>query len=186
MTLRTRFTSAARWRSWAHYWFEEPVAPEDRAGYRHLRERLAVSIAGGEAEFTRWGWRDLIVAESLDIAQPEVCALGGVSEYLKVVAQAQAHFLPVVNHVWGSAVALAVNLHLLAALPDLPGGLHPFQPLFEFDTTPNRFTAELLTEPLDIPAQVAAHEGTVGLPQGPGIGVEPDRDFLQAFAMEGA
>ena len=166
------------------YWFEEPVAPEDRAGYRQLRDKLDVNIAGGEAEFTRWGWRDLIEGGCLDIAQPEVCGLGGISEYLKVVALAQAHFLPVVNHVWGSAVSLAVNLHLLAALPDLPGGLHPAQPMFEFDTTPNRFTADLLTQPLDVFGQVAANRGTVGVPQGPGLGVEPDRDFLAGFAVE--
>ncbi len=166
------------------YWFEEPVAPEDRAGYRHLRNRLRVNIAGGEAEFTRWGWRDLIAGGCLDIAQPEVCGLGGISEYLKVVTLCQTHFLPVVNHVWGSAVSLATNLHLLAALPDLPGGLHPAQPMFEFDSTPNRFTDELLTEPLDVRGQVAAQDGTVGVPQGPGLGVTPDPDFLRAFAVE--
>ena len=56
-------------------WFEEPVAPEDHAGYRLLREKLDIPIAGGEAEFTRFGWRDLIASQGLDIAQPEVCAL---------------------------------------------------------------------------------------------------------------
>ena len=62
------------------YWFEEPVAPEDLAGYRELRGKLETRIAGGEAEFTRWGWRPLLEGRCLDIAQPEVCALGGVSE----------------------------------------------------------------------------------------------------------
>ncbi|MEZ5667923.1 MAG: mandelate racemase/muconate lactonizing enzyme family protein [Alphaproteobacteria bacterium] len=165
------------------YWFEEPVAPEDRAGYRHLRERLAVNIAGGEAEFTRWGWRDLLAAGCVDIAQPEVCGLGGISEYLKVLALAHAHFVPVVNHVWGSALSVAVNLHLLTAMPDLPGGLHPWTPMLEFDTTPNRFLDALPLVPLDIRGQVAA-DGTVAAPEAPGIGVEPDPAMLRRYAVD--
>ena len=104
------------------YWFEEPVAPEDLDGYRELRSGLRVNISGGEAEFNRWGWRALLESRGLDIAQPEVCALGGISEYLRVLALCHAHFTPVVNHVWGSAIAVATNMHLLAAMPPLPGG----------------------------------------------------------------
>ena len=107
------------------YWFEEPVAPEDHDGYRELRAGLSVNIAGGEAEFNRWGWRALLESRGLDIAQPEVCALGGISEYLRVLALCHAHFTPVINHVWGSAIAVATNLQLLAAMPPMPGGLHP-------------------------------------------------------------
>jgi D-galactarolactone cycloisomerase len=163
------------------YWFEEPVAPEDRAGYATLRARLATRIAGGEAEFTRWGWRDLIASGGLSIAQPEVCGLGGISEWVKVAALCEAHHLPVVNHVWGSAVAVQVNLHLLAAMAPMPGGLHPREPWLEFDTTENRFRDEMLMEPLEIAAQVAANDGTVAIPQGPGLGVAPDRDFLKRY-----
>jgi D-galactarolactone cycloisomerase len=163
------------------YWFEEPVAPEDLDGYRELRQGLRVNISGGEAEFNRWGWRALLESRGLDIAQPEVCALGGISEYLRVLALCHAHFTPVVNHVWGSAVAVATNMHLLAAMPPLPGGLHPWEPMLEFDTTHNSFRDDLLTRPLAIQGQVAANNGTVALPMGPGIGVTPDRDFVRKF-----
>ena len=163
------------------YWFEEPVAPEDLDGYRELRQGLRVNISAGEAEFNRWGWRALLESRGLDIAQPEVCALGGISEYLRVLALCHAHFTPVVNHVWGSAVAVATNMHLLAAMPPLPGGLHPWEPMLEFDTTHNSFRDDLLTTPLDIQGQVAANNGTVALPMGPGIGVTPDRDFVRKF-----
>jgi len=163
------------------YWFEEPVAPEDLDGYRELRQGLRVNISGGEAEFNRWGWRALLESRGLDIAQPEVCALGGISEYLRVLALCHAHFTPVVNHVWGSAVAVATNMHLLAAMPPLPGGLHPWEPMLEFDTTHNSFRDDLLTTPLDIQGQVAANNGTVALPMGPGICVTPDRDFVRKF-----
>ena len=165
------------------YWFEEPVAPEDRAGYRRLRDKLRIHIAGGEAEFTRWGWRDLLRGGCVDIAQPEVCGLGGISEYLKVLALAHSEFVPVANHVWGSAVAVAVNLHLLTAMPDLPGGLHPWTPMLEYDTTPNLFRDELATAPLDLPAQIRATQGHARAPETPGIGVQPDPAFLEKYRV---
>ena len=166
------------------YWFEEPVAPEDLDGYRELRAALKVNISGGEAEFNRWGWRKLLESRGLDIAQPEVCALGGISEYLRVLALCHSHFTPVVNHVWGSAIAVAVNLHLLAAMPPLPGGLFPWEPMLEFDTTDNRFIDDLLTVSLDIKKQVKINNGTVSLPNGPGLGVTPKRDFLEKFRID--
>ncbi|MBU11421.1 MAG: mandelate racemase [Rhodobacteraceae bacterium] len=165
------------------YWFEEPIAPEDLQGYRELRAGLNVNISGGEAEFNRWGWRSLLESRGLDIAQPEVCALGGISEYLRVLALCHAHFTPVVNHVWGSAVAVATNMHLLASMPDLPGGMNPWEPMLEFDTTDNKFRDELLETPLEIQAQVARTNGYIALPEGPGLGITPDRDFLQYFAL---
>jgi len=164
------------------YWFEEPVAPEDLDGYKELRSKLKVNISGGEAEFTRWGWRHLLENRCLDIAQPEVCALGGISEYLKVLALAHTHFTPVINHVWGSAIAVATNLQLLAAMPPLPGGLNPREPMLEFDTTHNLFRDELLLEPLDIQSQVARTGGFATIPLKPGHGVEPDRDFIERFS----
>ena len=163
------------------YWFEEPIAPEDHDGYRELRAGLKVNISGGEAEFNRWGWRALLETRGLDIAQPEVCALGGISEYLRVLALCHAHFTPVINHVWGSAIAVTTNMHLLAAMPDLPGGLHPWEPMLEFDTTDNKFRDDLLEEPLNIQKQVAVNKGRVALSFGPGLGVTPDRDFIDHY-----
>ena len=166
------------------YWFEEPVAPEDLDGYAELRSGLNVNISGGEAEFTRWGWRNILENRCVDIAQPEVCAVGGVSEYLRILALAHAHFTPVINHVWGSAVAVATNLHLLAAMPTIPGGLVPWEPMLEFDTTDNKFRDDLLKAPLDIQGQVKASDGFVSVPSGPGLGVEPDRAFMNHYRLQ--
>lgn len=166
------------------YWFEEPVAPEDKDGYRELRAGLKVNISGGEAEFNRWGWREILENRGLDIAQPEVCALGGISEYLRVLALCHAHFTPVINHVWGSAVAVVANLQLLAAMPPLPGGLHPSEPMLEFDTTDNKFRDQLLTDPLDIQGQVAQSGGWAAIPRGPGLGIELDRDFIRHHEID--
>ncbi len=166
------------------YWFEEPVAPEDKEGYRELRAKLDVHIAGGEAEFTRWGFRDLIEGRAVDILQPETCALGGITEYRKVLSMAHAHFIPVVNHVWGSGVAIATNLQLLLAMPDLPGGLYPSQPYLEHVTTPNPFQDGVLKTPLNIEGQVKASGGYAKPLQGPGLGIEIDRNFLEEHSVD--
>ena len=166
------------------YWFEEPVPPEDIEGYKEIKLKLNIKISGGETEFARWGWNQFLQNRCVDIAQPEVCALGGISEYLKVLAIAHTNFIPVINHVWGSAIAIATNLQLLAAMPPVPGGLHPNEPWLEFDTTDNKFRDDLLIEPLRIQEQVSKNNGWVEIPDTPGIGVEPDRDFIRKFALE--
>ncbi len=79
------------------------------------------------------------------------------------------------------AIAIAANLQLLAAVPTIPGGLFHWEPMLEFDTTHNSFRNDLLTEPLNIQAQVKANGGSVTIPSGPGLGVTPDRKFMGKY-----
>ena len=166
------------------YWFEEPVAPEDYEGYRELKKKLKTNIAGGEAEFTKYGWNQLIKNKCIDIAQPEVCGLGGITEYLKVSALAQSNFIPIINHVWGSAVSVAVNLHLLTAQPDMPGGLFPFKSMLEFDTTDkNIFITDLCNESFSVLDQLKKNDGYVKPIENVGIGINPNKDFIKKFEI---
>tara|TARA_Y100001936_G_C15646550_1_gene444224 strand:- start:35 stop:616 length:582 start_codon:yes stop_codon:yes gene_type:complete len=168
------------------YWFEEPVAPEDYASYRELKQKITTSIAGGEAEFTKYGWNKLISEKCIDIAQPEVCGLGGITEYLKIAALAQANFIPVVNHVWGSAISIAVNLHLLTAQPDMPGGIFPSKSMLEFDTTEkNIFITDLPKEHFSILNQVKNNNGFASVTDNIGIGITPNEDFIKEYEVNG-
>ena len=168
------------------YWFEEPVAPEDYDGYKELKEKLKTNIAGGEAEFTKYGWNQLIKNNCIDIAQPEVCGLGGITEYLKVSALAQSNFIPIVNHVWGSALSVAVNLHLLTSLPDMPGGLFPAKSMLEFDTTEkNIFITELAEEKFSIFDQVKNEDGFASPLENIGIGINPKKEFIKEYEYNG-
>ncbi|MDC3082032.1 mandelate racemase/muconate lactonizing enzyme family protein [Candidatus Pelagibacter sp.] len=168
------------------YWFEEPVAPEDYDGYKELKEKLKTNIAGGEAEFTKYGWNQLIKKNCIDIAQPEVCGLGGITEYLKVSALAQSNFIPIVNHVWGSALSVAVNLHLLTSLPDMPGGLFPAKSMLEFDTTEkNIFITDLAEEKFSILDQVKGKDGFASPLENIGIGINPKKDFIKEYEYNG-
>ena len=166
------------------FWFEEPVAPEDYEGYKELKENLKTSIAGGEAEFTRFGWNQLIKNRCIDIAQPEVCGLGGITEYLKVSALAQSNFIPIVNHVWGSALSEAVNIHLLTSMPDMPGGLFSTKSMLEFDTTSkNIFITDLAEEKFSILDQVKNNDGYVKPLENIGIGINPNREFIKKWQV---
>lgn len=161
-------------------WFEEPVPPEDRDGYRELRRALSIPIAGGECEYTRFGFRELIAGGCVDIAQPDICVAGGFSEWIKILALAESFGVPVVPHVWGSGVALAVALHALAALPAFPHTANPVplqnEPVIEFDRNHNPLRDELLKTPITLV------NGRVPVPQGPGLGIGIREDVLARYA----
>ena len=84
----------------------------------------------------------------------------------------------VVNHLGDSAISAATNPHMKAAMSELPRGLFPLEPMLELDTTDNRFRNGLLNEPLNIQEQVRDNNGRVSIPAGPGMGIDPDRDFI--------
>lgn len=92
------------------YWFEEPLAPDDVEGSAELARQLDTPIANGENEYTRWGFRDLIAARSLDVVNADAQILGGITEWRKVAAYASAHHLPVAPH--GDQ---EIHVHLVAA-----------------------------------------------------------------------
>ena len=159
--------------------------PEDYEGYREVRAALpGLLIAGGEAEYTRYGMRELITRRCVDILQPEVAATGGVSEFGKILALASAFGTPVVPHVWGSDVLIAVNLHLAHALPDIPGGLFQFEPMLEYDTTPSLFREHLLAESLDVRGQVKRNGGRVSVGDKPGLGIALNWDFVEKYRVD--
>ena len=69
-------------------WFEEPISPEDHDGYIEVTRALDMAVAGGENDFTRWGFRDVIAKKAMDIVQPDLCAAGGFSECRKIATLA--------------------------------------------------------------------------------------------------
>ncbi|MVT55914.1 mandelate racemase/muconate lactonizing enzyme family protein [Bradyrhizobium yuanmingense] len=160
-------------------WFEEPVPPEDLAGYRAVKAAISIPIAGGECEFTRFGFRNLLVSHALDVAQPDICAAGGLSECKKIADMAEAFGVRYNPHVWGTAIAIAASLHLLAVLPPhTRSSPIPLAPLLEFDRTENPLRQAIVTEPIE------HSRGIVPVPNAPGLGIEIDRKALVRFARQ--
>ena len=158
-------------------WFEEPISPEDVDGYVEVSRSLDMAVAGGENEFTRWGFRDLVVRKAMDIIQPDVCAAGGISECRKIAALASAHGVECIPHAWGSAIGLAATLHFLAALPDQPPSFRPMPPLLELEQCENPFRDLLSVEP------IVQQGGKVQIPTGAGLGIEINRSVLDRYRV---
>jgi D-galactarolactone cycloisomerase len=158
-------------------WFEEPISPEDHEGYVQVTQALDLAVAGGENDFTRWGFRDVIAKKAMDIVQPDVCAAGGISEMRKIATLASAFGVECVPHAWGSAIGLAATVQFLAALPDQPPAFRPMPPMLEFEQTPNPLRDELAREP------IVQRRGIVAVPDGPGLGIEVDREVLARFKV---
>lgn len=158
-------------------WFEEPISPEDVDGYIEVTRALDMAVAGGENDFTRWGFRDKIARKAMDIVQPDVCAAGGLSECKKIAALASTHGVECVPHAWGSAVGLSATIHFLASLPDQPPCLVPQPVLLEFEQEENPFRDFLAVDP------ITQTNGIVPVPQGPGLGIEIDRDVIAKYRV---
>jgi len=161
---------------WKLRWYEEPVAQEDLDGYVEVRRALATPIAGGENEYTAFGFRELFARRAVDIAQPDLCIAGGFTACRHIVALAHAHGVQVNPHVWASAVGQAASLQLIAAIPVANHSLFPAGILLEFDTSSHPFREHLTDAPL------RQRDGWVEIPCKPGLGIEVDREMLQRYA----
>ena len=159
-------------------WFEEPVAPEDYGGYREVKAGTTIPVAGGECSFTRFGFRRLLTERLVDVAQPDTCAAGGLSECKKIADMAAAFGVRYVPHCWGTDIARAAALQLLAVLPHNPPGLNATEPLLEFDMSEHPIRDAVTVEP------IVQEDGFVRVPEGPGLGIDIDRGALARFAAD--
>lgn len=159
-------------------WFEEPVTPDDLGSYEEVRRGQPIPVAGGECDFTRWGFRDILQRRAIDIIQPDTAAAGGLSECKKIADMAASFGIRYLPHVWGTGIGLAAALQLLAVLPDTPPSYTPKAPILEFDRSEHPFRQAILQSPIE-------HEsGVVQIPQGSGLGIEIDRAALEQFKID--
>ena len=148
------------------FWFEEPIAPDDLDGHRKIVAATTIPIATGENEYTRYGFRDLITRGEVAILNADAKVLGGVTEFMKVVALAQAHDLDVAPH--GSQ---DIHVHLVAAIAN---GL-----ILEFyRDSVDPMWGKMYHQTLQL-----NDDGTVSPPAVPGIGVEPNYEVLEPYRI---
>jgi D-galactarolactone cycloisomerase len=142
------------------YWFEEPVHPEVIEDYVAIRESLGIRIAGGECHAPP-EFRRLLSAGGLDVAQPDVSIIGGLTAARRIVHRARDAGVVVVPHVWGTTVGIAATLQLLSTVSD--------DPWIELDRSPNPIRDALW------PTSCLERSGDrIPVPEAPGIGVNPD------------
>ena len=149
------------------------MVPEDLDGYRALRRALSVPIAAGENEHSIYGYNQLL--DFIDVAQPDVGSCGGLTAARDITAMAQAKGVMVNPHVWGSAVAQAASLQLIASLPVPHHSLYATQPVLEYDRSSHPYRKELITKPWEL------LDGEIIVPDGHGLGIEVRMDVIEKY-----
>ena len=155
------------------HWFEEPVSPLDPDGYLEVKAKTSIPLAGGECEYTRFGFDPWLRKRALDYAQPDLCACGGISEGMKIATLASLTGIHVTPHAWGSAIGQAAALHFYAARPRQPFTLTAEDKLIECDRSENPWRTAIVEEPIELA------DGAWKLPTKPGLGVAVISDALE-------
>ncbi|MDB5530703.1 MAG: Mandelate racemase/muconate lactonizing enzyme-like protein [Devosia sp.] len=148
------------------FWFEEAVQPDDYDGFAKIAAQTTIPLATGENEYTKHGFRDLINTKAIAILNPDARYMGGVTEFMKVAAMAQAHGLDIAPH--GDQQA---HLHLLAAIPNA----------LMLEYYPPKVMASAEGVYLHTPSLES--DGTVTVSERPGVGLEPRPEALAPFRI---
>jgi L-alanine-DL-glutamate epimerase-like enolase superfamily enzyme len=153
-------------------WFEEPLRPDDLQDYIQLRKSSPVPIAGGEVLTRRQSFLPWLSGGAFDIVQPDVTKVGGISEQRRIAWLADEFGVRYVGHGWNTALGLAADLQLAAALPHVEyvefiGG----SPYIDGITT------ELF---------IVDDEGYLTIPSSPGLGIALDREKLVDYTANAA
>ncbi|NLR91549.1 mandelate racemase/muconate lactonizing enzyme family protein [Flammeovirga agarivorans] len=159
-------------------WFEEPVHPEDYQGYKKLRENTTIPIAGGECEYLRHGFKRLFENECVDIAQPDICATGGLTEAKRIATLASTYHKDIVPHSWGTWIAISAAVHFVSNLDQNPGRMFRDAPMIELDRTENPLRDDVTTH------HIKVENGEIRIPTQPGLGVDVNQEFLEKYSIE--
>jgi len=147
-------------------WLEEPVwPPDDYVSLAKVRREAGIPIASGENEGTVYGFANLLAQDAADILQPSVTKVGGISEWRRISALAVQHGKQIAAHSFYFGPGFVATLHLMAALPGCT----------YVEVAGCALEAPLLQEPFDF------HDGTVSVPEGPGLGVTFNQEVLEKY-----
>jgi len=151
-------------------WFEEPVRPDAIDDYIELRRSSPVPIAGCEVLTRRQTFMPWLTRGAVDIVQPDVTKVGGISEQRRIARMADDFGVKYVGHGWNTALGLAADLQMASAFPSAD--------LVEF-IGGSPYVDGILAEPFALDA-----EGWLTIPDKPGLGVVIDREKLARYTPE--
>lgn len=150
------------------YWFEEPVMPDDYEGMKSFSQKSRIPLATGENEYTIYGFRDLIDRSCPQFLNPDACSLGGITQFLKVSAYADAHNIALSPH--GQQ-----QLHVILDCGIPEAEIAEFYPP-QYDRNVYRSFKN--------PIHFNSSRGTVIPPNTPGTGLDIDYEFLKQYRIE--
>ena len=151
-------------------WLEEPVIPDDIHGYAELKSHARIPIAGGEHEFTQYGFRDLLAARAVDYIQFDTNRVGGISQARKISALAESYSVPVIPH-----AGQMHNYHVVMASLNSP--MAEYFPIVDVEVGNELFWYIFEGEP-------KAKDGFVDLDDNlPGLGLTVNEKALAKFEV---
>ncbi len=159
---------AKRLEEYQVYWFEEPVMSDDYLGMRRFAEKSPIPMATGENEYTLYGFRDLIDQATPDILNPDACSMGGITQFAKIAAYADAKNIALSPH--GQQ-----QLHVILDCAIRGTIMAEFYPP-QYDM--NVYKSFKNTIHFD------SSDGTVSAPTVPGAGLEINEEFLKPFRIK--
>ena len=151
-------------------WLEEPVIPDDTRGYKELKAYGRIPIAGGEHEFTAFGFRDLLEANALDYIQFDTNRVGGISQARKISAMAEAYQVPVIPH-----AGQMHNFHVVMASLNSP--MAEFFPKVDVEVGNELFWYIFDGEPEPVDGYIDLDEDK------PGLGLTVNEESLKRFTI---
>ena len=151
-------------------WLEEPVIPDDIRGYAELKSYGRIPIAGGEHEFTLYGFRELLEARALDYIQLDTNRVGGLTQARKIAALAEAHSIPVIPH-----AGQMHNYHLVMASFNSP--MAEYFPVVDVEVGNELFWYIFQGEPRAINGSIDLDDSA------PGLGLRINEAGLQQFEI---
>ncbi|HEX3161187.1 MAG TPA: mandelate racemase/muconate lactonizing enzyme family protein, partial [Pseudolabrys sp.] len=154
------------------YFVETPLPSDDYEGYSKLTAASPVRIAAGEWLNTRFEFLELMDRDALDVVQPDVGRVGGLTEARRVAMHARDRGLIVVPHCWKSAIGIAASAHLAAIAPTC--SYIEFLPASLSDS---RLRRDLVLDELPVV------DGLIPLPTKPGLGITINEEALKAFKV---
>ena len=156
-------------------WLEEPFPPHDTRSYGAAAQLGTTPLAAGENHYTRFEFQRLIEDKVVSVLQPDLSKTGGLTEGLRIAALGSAWKLRINPHTSATGLNMAATLHFLSAIDN--GGY------YEADAS----TENLFRDQLTSQACAVGPDGCVRPPEGPGLGVEIDEDFIRSHpVIEGA
>lgn len=149
-----------------YYWFEEPCPYWELEWTAEVAADLKIKVAGGEQDNDLAQWRRMLRMKAVDVAQPDICYLGGFTRSLRVARLAREASRLVVPHSSHLSLITVFSLHLMAAIRNAG-------PVVEYTIEPESFAGPRLYEPA-----LSVKEGRVGIPEEPGWGVRMNPEWL--------
>ena len=153
---------------------EEPVLPENVDEMVRVSRSTSIPIAAGERLFTKFGFRELIEKQAVSVVQPDLCHCGGIFEARKIAAMAETYYMQIAPHNPLGPISLAACLQLDACTPNVLAQEHPGMP------DRSDLGVGILKNPFSIES-----DGSILIPEGPGLGIEVDEEALEALRFDG-